>query len=83
MYEATTILKLSNAILNSFIRIENRTEPTVTKTKMRNYYVSSTEEFTTGHSREEKLMFHVRFNGIGKLPLYASCRDRNDLVTAL
>jgi hypothetical protein len=82
MYEATTILKLSNAILNSFIRIENRTEPTVTKTKML-YYVSSTEKFTTGHSREEKLMFHVIFNGIGKLPLYASCRDWNDLVTAL
>jgi hypothetical protein len=34
MYETTEILKLLNArVLNSFIRIENKTEPTVAKKK--------------------------------------------------
>jgi hypothetical protein len=59
MYEATTILKPSNAIvLNSFNRIENRTEATDAQRK--GLTMSSTEE-----SREQKLMFDVIFNGIG------------------
>ena len=61
MYEATTILKLSNAIvLNSFMRIENRTEPAVTKKML--YYVSSTEEFTTGHSQERKSLCFMSYS---------------------